>query len=133
MRCRYSTFNITEPNVKDRLEEFLELEKKGFDPGVGATGEETLQEYLENQDFLYAAETRGKIVGYISGAKIDSKRAEVTSIVVSKEYRKEGIANELMKTIHDRMRREGLERAGLTVGADWKPAINLYRKRGYNR
>lgn len=109
------------------------MEKECFEEGVGALTPSSIREFFGTQDIVFVAEKEGKIVGYVSGKRLEDKKGEVCSLAVLEDYRGHKIGNHLMKHIHDRMRKSNLEIVGLTVSTKWKPTRELYKKRGYKK
>lgn len=58
--------------------------------------------------------------------------AEINTIVVAKEARKQGVARKLLSAVFDRLREEGVGRLLLEVAEDNAPAITLYRQLGFD-
>jgi ribosomal protein S18 acetylase RimI-like enzyme len=52
-------------------------------------------------------------------------------LIVKKEYRKRGVATQLMSAIEELARQQGHNRIGLGVDINNQPAISLYEKLGY--
>lgn len=70
-------------------------------------------------------------VGSASFKKYDDENAEVKRVFVKKEYRGQGISNELMKILEQRAREKGFKYFILESGEPLISAMALYRKIGY--
>ncbi|MDE7249662.1 MAG: GNAT family N-acetyltransferase [Lachnospiraceae bacterium] len=70
-------------------------------------------------------------VGSASFKKYDDENAEVKRVFVKKEYRGQGISNELMKMLEQRAREKGFKYFILESGEPLISAMALYRKIGY--
>ncbi len=70
-------------------------------------------------------------VGSASFKKYDEENAEVKRVFVKKEYRGQGISNELMKMLERRAREKGFKYFILESGEPLVAAMALYRKIGY--
>ncbi len=92
-------------------------------------------------DAFYVAEVNGKIVGYVmcrieygQGYVRNVMRTlgHVVSVAVREKFRRRGIATNLMLASMDAMKRVyGVEEVYLEVRVSNEPAINLYRKLGF--
>lgn len=85
-----------------------------------------------NNDFshLFAQEIDGKIVGYAC-VRIMYEEAQICNVAVVPEHRRKGIATELLSTLAAFAKERGCERAELEVNVENLPAVELYRKCGY--
>ena len=86
-----------------------------------------------NNEFshFFAREIDGKIVGYAC-VRIMYEEAQICNIAVLPEHRRQGIATELLKTVAAFAVEKGCERAELEVNVANLPAVEMYRKCGYN-
>lgn len=86
-----------------------------------------------NNEFshFFAHEIEGKIVGYAC-VRIMYEEAQICNIAVLPEYRRQGIATELLKMVAEFSKEKGCERAELEVNVANLPAVELYRKCGYD-
>ncbi len=87
------------------------------------------------------AEANGRLVGYIM-CRIETgfsvldrlslvRKGHVVSIAVLEEYRKRGIGEELLQKAMKGMDLYGARECYLEVRVSNKPAINLYKKKGF--
>ena len=70
-------------------------------------------------------------VGSASFKKYDEECAEVKRVFIKKEYRGQGISNELMKMLEEKAREKGFKYFILESGEVLVSAMALYRKIGY--
>lgn len=88
---------------------------------------------FENEfSHFFAHEVDGKVVGYAC-VRIMYEEAQICNIAVLPSYRRQGIATELLQTVADFSKLQGCERAELEVNVANLPAVELYRKCGYNQ
>lgn len=78
------------------------------------------------------AETDGRIAGYVgSEAVLDS--ADMMNIAVAPEYRRKGIAEELVNTLIEQLKKRNILFLLLEVRVSNAPAIALYDKLGFEQ
>ena len=81
---------------------------------------------------LLVAEADGAVVGVII-AGWDGWRGNVYRLAVMREYRRQGIARQLVEAGHDRLRSLGARRVTALVGGEEGAAHRLWRAVGYQR
>lgn len=94
--------------------------------------------WSEEKEFGIIAETEsGELVGATwirnlpgLGHSVNEQLPEITIAVVS-QYRKKGIASELMNRLYKLSVKYGISKLSLGVHRDNLPAINLYKKQGW--
>jgi len=101
------------------------------------------KDMLDNHgEFFFVAEAQDKIVGYVMCRKeVDfspflgypslSPRGHVVSLAVRSTHRRMGIGVSLMLAAHEAMRSAGLKESYLEVRIDNSPAVELYKRIGY--
>lgn len=97
--------------------------------------ESLIQQALEYDDFLLAAEVDQKLVGYISAQRGRLSRiAHSAYIVVGilREYGGRGIGTEFFKRLDDWAERANVTRLELTVICENEVAKHLYEKNGFH-
>lgn len=128
----------------DRWQEYrrLRLEALKLEPtAFGMTPEEkdksSEQDWKNDlKEVVYFAEGDGKLIG-MAGAyrEHESKMSHIAvlfGIYVSKEYRGQGIARNLLQTLLDDLEaRPDIVKLNLDVTTTQKPAINLYKSVGF--
>lgn len=58
--------------------------------------------------------------------------AEIITIGVNPEYRKNGIATAMLTLIENELKKSGVKKIFLEVSVNNTPALNLYKNNGYN-
>lgn len=95
----------------------LELEKSGF----------TLpREHIDTVDFVVDDEYRG-----YADMKVIIDEGYIGNVYVRPEFRRQGIAGELISSLIERARSDGLSFITLEVRQSNSPAIALYEKYGF--
>ena len=79
---------------------------------------------------LLVAETDGEIVGALIAAS-DGWRGNMYRLAVRAEFRRRGIARELVDAGHAYLRSQGVRRVTALVGEDESAAVGLWRAVGY--
>lgn len=92
-----------------------------------------LREQIEKREFRVAEEANKEIVGFIVYSLLwyGGKTAYVQDLLVSKEFRGNGIAKSLMSTVESECRELGVERIVLDVNRKASKALKLYETLGY--
>ncbi|MBR0061389.1 MAG: ribosomal protein S18-alanine N-acetyltransferase [Selenomonadaceae bacterium] len=83
----------------------------------------------ERQEF-WVAERDGKVIA-CAGAEIDSDTAEIESLAVDPEYRRQGVATILLIKLLDAIKKRGATFIVLEVRPSNKAAIALYKSFGF--
>ncbi len=83
----------------------------------------------ERREF-WVAERDGKIIA-CAGAELDSDTAEIESLAVDPEYRRQGIATILLIKLLNAIKKRGVSFIVLEVRPSNKPAIALYKSFGF--
>jgi [ribosomal protein S18]-alanine N-acetyltransferase len=95
--------------------------------------QKTFVDTLESKDkAILVSESNGKLNGYIILEKVVDE-GSITDLAVAPEFRKKGIASELITTVIDVARREELIKLFLEVRSTNAQAIRLYEKFGFTR
>lgn len=99
-------------------------------------GEENRSEYIQYNKLddihdVVIAYDNDIPAGCASFKKYDDDHAEVKRVFVKKEYRGQGISNDLMKMLEERAREKGFKYLILESGEPLVAAMALYRKIGY--
>ena len=87
-------------------------------------------EYQYEFSHLFGEVVEDKIVGYVCVRTI-YEEAQICNIAVLPEYRRQGIATKLLATVAEFSATEGCERCELEVNVANTPAIEMYKKCGY--
>ncbi len=111
------------------LDRILEIENACF--GVDAYDRNTFASYLgRNGDLFLAAWSAGKMLGYTL-ACVSRGRAEVISVAVAPDARRQGVARVLMKSLIGALRRRKVEFVALLVRVTNHGAQALYKELGF--
>ena len=90
------------------------------------------QAYDMFNDLFVIAEINGEVVGYIIGSIIHNSQAGwIISMAVKKNYRKKGIATQLIQNLVDLFSKYKITKIYLTVDPENFDALNLYQKIGF--
>lgn len=105
------------------------IEKECF--GKDAWSIPALRGEFENEySHFFAKICDGKIVGYVC-IRVMCEEAQICNLAVKNDYRRQGIATELLKEIAGFSALQGCERCELEVNTANTPAVELYKKCGY--
>lgn len=115
--------------TEEDLETVLKIENDSF--FTPWSKQQYLYELNENPySNLYVYVVDDKIVGYCDLWLI-FEHAEIATIAVSKDYRKQHIGQNLMEHIEEKAIENGCETISLEVRVSNQPAIDLYSKCGF--
>jgi len=96
--------------------------------------EALIQNSVEGEDFLLAAEADNRIVGYISAQRGSLNRTAHSAYIVVgvlKDYRRQGIGTEFFRQLDAWAEEKGIVRLELTVVCENEIARRLYEKNGF--
>lgn len=100
--------------------------------GQDAYGPALLQIYqMVSPNTFLVAEHEGNVIGYVIGTLEARDKGHVVSIGVHPNYRKRGVATALLNEVISRFNARGVKIVKLEVRVSNLPAINLYRKLGF--
>ncbi|MFA4819683.1 MAG: GNAT family N-acetyltransferase [Candidatus Aenigmatarchaeota archaeon] len=85
------------------------------------------------KDFFFVADNAEKIVGCIRIAIVELDLAEIRTLCVDEEYRKKGIATELLEHAIDLLKKKSIRKIVSRAKADNNVAINLFKKSGFEQ
>lgn len=86
---------------------------------------------MENVIFLIAS-VNGRVAGYC-GIYLAADEGEITNVAVAASYRRHKIAWMLLHETMEKAREKGAQRIFLEVRSRNEPAIQLYRKTGFQK
>ena len=100
--------------------------------GVGPSDQpaEIAKKLLRDPDLFLVAEDDGCLVGTVIGG-FDGRRGMVYHLAVAPDYRRKGLANQLMDEVETRLRARGCRKAYLLVKQGNLIASAFYEKRGW--
>ena len=114
-----------------QLERILRIERASF-------GREAwprtffLELYNDCRELFLAAKLSGRIAGYVVTC-VEGRRAEIASIAVDPDYRRQGVADALMRRTLRDLRAAGVRRVELMVRPRNPAGAQLYRSWGFRR
>jgi len=91
-----------------------------------------LELYLDCRDFFVVAKVGGRIAGY-AVACAEKRNAEIASLAVHPDYRRQGVADALMRHTLEALRAAGARRVELMVRTGNTAGAQLYRSLGFRR
>ena len=139
-KMKYRKVSVNEAEQFWNLMNQLDYETKYmlYEPGERTENlskiESLIRDSVEGEDFLLAAETDNKLIGYISAQKGRLNRiAHSAYIVVGilKDYRGKGIGTEFFKRLIAWAEEKKITRLELTVICENEAAKHLYLKSGF--
>lgn len=80
---------------------------------------------------FWVAKADGRVIGY-AGVMVIDDFADIATLAVVPEYRRQGIASRFINMIYAEARRRGATRILLEVRTDNEPAKTMYEKLGFN-
>lgn len=114
-----------------QLDRILRIERSSF--GAEAWPRRYFLElYGECGAFFVVAKVSGRIAGY-AVACTEKRNAEIASLAVYPDYRRQGIARRLMHYTLGKLRRAGIRRVELMVRTGNTAGAELYRSLGFRR
>ena len=114
--------------TKEDLTAIFEIETKSFSV---AWSKDSIEKELNSPITLYlVAEKEGEIVGYIGSWKI-LQEVEITNLAVAPSFRGQGIGKELLKSLLERVKKEGMQEVLLEVRKSNRVAKTLYESLGF--
>ncbi len=130
-------------DIQNLNNQLFELEYNNFDSAlkVGWTYETDGEKYFNdmlNNEIIYIALDRDKVVGYlagsinIQGSYVTKSLAEIDNMFILEEYRKYGIGTKLINAFKEYCFQNQIEELKVTASAKNKNAIDFYIKNGFN-
>lgn len=119
-------FNIRKATIED-IVELKKLEAKCFDERI----RENFIFVLENKNYLYLVAFFNKNIVAYAGASISYEQGELLSICVDSSYRKQSLATKILKELFYILKHTGVLKIFLEVNKNNTPALNLYKKIGF--
>ncbi|MDW7650138.1 MAG: GNAT family N-acetyltransferase [Bacillota bacterium] len=89
----------------------------------------------DNQTIFVVENDKGELVGYLralGGEYEKTKHCAYITVGVLEEYTGQGLGTSLLETLDRWAQQKGLHRLELIVMQNNEPAVNLYRKMGYD-
>ncbi|HLD39071.1 MAG TPA: GNAT family N-acetyltransferase [archaeon] len=101
--------------------------------GYATFSESYIKDKMKKNNFFIVSEDRDRIVGCIRASIVDLDLAEIRTLCVDEEYRKQGIATELIQKTLDLLEKNKMRKIVARAKADNKIAINLFKKSGFDQ
>ena len=121
--------NIIEYMNSHDLPEVAALEKKVFSEPWTLNGFQTALD-LDYTLYLTVRSKNGTLLGYC-GLQASFEEADITNVCVAPEFRRQGIAREMLTELMKRGRDRGIKNYTLEVRAGNKAALELYEQLGF--
>ena len=119
--------HIREMTLED-IEQVYDLEKSIFSI---PWSKNSFERAVKNKNTLFiVAEEEGEILGYL-GMYIFSDEADISNVAVSKQYRRQHIAKQMMDDILLKAQAAGVKHVTLEVRETNVAAIKLYENMGF--
>lgn len=114
----------------DNTDEIYFVEKNCFDD---PWTREMLESELQNSLSVVVCERRGGEVKGFALGRVVADEAELFKIAVLPDFRRQGIAEEMLTALHEKMKERGARVCFLEVREKNEAAIALYKKAGYEK
>jgi len=127
-------FSIREfryPDDYESVRELWESMEKGVNVGRSDAPEEIEKKVLRDPDLFLVAENNGTIIGSAIGG-YDGRRGLLYHLAVAKDFRKQGVASQLLSEIELRLHDKGCLKCYLMVTLDNPEVERFYEKRGWH-
>ena len=92
--------------------------------------EEIRKKIARDPDLFLVARAGDAVVGAVMGG-FDGRRGIMYHLAVAPEYRRQGVANQLVDALEERLKAKGCIRYYLLVTKDNAEAIRFYQSRGW--
>ena len=121
---------ITEKMNETNVEGIAELERENFSDGWSLN---SLKEEINNPDALYFAirDDENNLIVAAAGMIISIDTADIMNVSVKEEYRRKGLASNLLDTLLGEGRKKGVKDFTLEVRENNHAARKLYEKKGF--
>jgi len=127
-------FSIREFRYPDDYASVIELwegMEKGVNIGRSDAPEEIEKKVLRDPDLFLVVENNGTIIGSAIGG-YDGRRGLLYHLAVAKDFRKQGVASQLLSEIELRLHDKGCLKCYLMVTLDNPEVERFYEKRGWH-
>lgn len=105
--------------------------EKGVNVGRSDSPEEIAKKAVHDPNLFLLDEADGDLVGSIIGG-FDGRRGMIYHLAVKREFRRQGIAAQLMDEIESRLRAKGCLKCYLLVMQGNDEAAHFYERHGWN-
>lgn len=125
---------ITRKYMRRNLDSFYLLENNWTDIGEQSWDKDNFFMNLPGKwDLSFAAEDNDSVVGYITGSRVNKKRAAVNKILVDQGKRSKGLGRQLIRRFEEECRKRGVFEVELKALVENEPANRFYIQLGYRQ
>ena len=110
------------------IDDICVIEQECF--GLDAWNENMLQGEFDGGSIFLGIKRQEKVVAYIS-ARLIFDEADINNVAVLPDFRKQGMAQQLVQSLVDYCEGKGIKKFTLEVNANNMPAKKLYHKMGF--
>lgn len=122
---------------EDLIKLILTIQQEEFGLDIGLEQQSDLlqigKHYQENGGQFWLARVDGKVVGSIALIALENGRAALKKMFVAKDYRKTGLGRQLVNTLVDFCKEEGIEEVYLGTTQRFVSAQRFYRNYGFEK
>ena len=121
---------VTEKMNETNVEGIAELEKENFSDGWSL---KSLKEEINNPDACYYAvrDDEKNLVVAAAGMIVSIDTADIMNVSVKEEYRRKGLASNLLEALFEEGKKRGVKDFTLEVRENNHAARKLYEKKGF--
>ena len=121
---------VTEKMNETNVEGIAELEKENFSDGWSL---KSLKEEINNPDACYYAvrDDENNLIVAAAGMIVSIDTADIMNVSVKEEYRRKGLALNLLEALFEEGKKRGVKDFTLEVRENNHAARNLYEKKGF--
>ncbi|MDW8031383.1 MAG: GNAT family N-acetyltransferase [Candidatus Bipolaricaulota bacterium] len=101
-----------------------------FEPHGRDSRPSLARQLKDSGHLMFVAEAEGQLIGTVFGSH-DGRKGWINRLAVDPRYRRQGLAQQLIKKAEEALTREGLIIVGALVEASNEPSLELFRKLGY--
>ena len=91
-----------------------------------------IEESFQNSTVFFVAKTNGEVIGYL-GMQITLDGGFITNVAVNTNFRRIGVGSKLINALCSFCKSENISSISLEVRESNTPAINLYKKEGFEK
>lgn len=97
----------------------------------GRDSREAIEGQLESENCVFlVAEEEGRVVGVVFGSH-DGRKGWINRLTVDPEFRRRGIAQELILKVEERLKQKGIQVFSTLIFKSNVSSLNLFSKMGY--
>ena len=115
---------------REHIDGMIEIEKQCFDSGFAR---QTFEKELENKIAIYVVALKNGVIAGYAGLWNICGEADIMHVGVGKEFRRQGIAFEMLKRLIEICNEESVYEVNLEVRKSNDAAQKLYEKLGFER